>query len=1018
MSRKVRMARHERPRSHSKLGNREDESGASVHYGSVVGPLPSSAPRVLVSYSHDSDEHRARVRALVDRLRGDGVDARVDLDHTSEPEGGWPKWCDDQIDAADYVLVVCTPTYRRRFEAREALGQGRGVTWESRRLLDGLLYDGQDRNYRIVPVLLTEDGADAVPMRVRRTRRYRVRTHYDELLTLLRDEHRRAALRDEATRYVLPTEVEELLSSEREDLPPHPAPSRLLVARFGVVPFSERAREHELRQLEDWCAGDGVRARLFHGPGGSGKTRLFREWCTWRRRESWLAGFVRTKLTANDIDALLKDPRPTLLVVDYAASKPLTAVLDAALACREQRVTPLRIALLDRTEGDWWAALKERSDDLKGLLEHDDPVVVQPLSAKGDLRHELFVSAFERFAEHRELEATAPEPSLDDERFERVLYVHAAALDHVEHLRRGSTESKPAAAQGVLESLLGHEARFWFSRWLTATPESDREALAADEHARRRFIDGTSRAVGAMTLRGGLPHADLAAEVLEAVDAPAHPLDGRLAPHRTVQMLLRDMYPGRQVEGGTPLEREATELSPLEPDLLGEALVARVLERERNAYIDAAFTNASPSAWENGFTVLGRAMERTQTDRTTATVARAAQWLLSQQLEDRAVPAVRAALTVSEKKVFGRLAAMVTARIMEAGPRVIAKDLDSILPDRTLSLVELRAWAIEQLLPEATGANRAGLLNNLGVMHNALGRREDALASTLEAVAIRRTLAELRPDAFLPDLASSLSNLGVVQDALGRREGALAATLEAVNLYRTLAEQRPDAFLPDLAASLNNLGMMQSALGCREDALTSTLEAVTIRRTLAEQRPNAFLPDLARSLNNLGIRHNALGYRDDALAATLEAVAIRRALSEQQPFAFLPDLATSLNNLGADYKALGRQEEAFTSTVEAVAIRRTLAEQQPDAYLPDLASSLINLGNRHSALGRREDALASTLEAVAIYRDYFERIPDAFEQNLRTALNNLRDHLEVLGRDPAADPTHRAGLESLARIRG
>ena len=31
------------------------------------------AARVFVSYSHDSDEHKARVRAFVVRLRGEGI---------------------------------------------------------------------------------------------------------------------------------------------------------------------------------------------------------------------------------------------------------------------------------------------------------------------------------------------------------------------------------------------------------------------------------------------------------------------------------------------------------------------------------------------------------------------------------------------------------------------------------------------------------------------------------------------------------------------------------------------------------------------------------------------------------------------------------------------------------------------------------------------------------------------------------------------------------------------------------
>ena len=56
---------------------------------------------------------------------------------------------------------------------------------------------------------------------------------------------------------------------------------------------------------------------------------------------------------------------------------------------------------------------------------------------------------------------------------------------------------------------------------------------------------------------------------------------------------------------------------------------------------------------------------------------------------------------------------------------------------------------------------------------------------------------------------------------LGRREEALAATQEAVDIYRRLAQTRPDAFLPDLAASLNNLGGHLSKLGRREEALAA-----------------------------------------------------------------------------------------------------------------------------------------------------------------------------------------------------
>jgi tetratricopeptide (TPR) repeat protein len=56
-----------------------------------------------------------------------------------------------------------------------------------------------------------------------------------------------------------------------------------------------------------------------------------------------------------------------------------------------------------------------------------------------------------------------------------------------------------------------------------------------------------------------------------------------------------------------------------------------------------------------------------------------------------------------------------------------------------------------------------------------------------EAVDIRRPLAQTLPGAFLPDLAVSLNNLGICLSDLGRREEALAATQEAVDIRRRLA---------------------------------------------------------------------------------------------------------------------------------------------------------------------------------------------------------------------------------------
>ncbi|MFL6262830.1 MAG: TIR domain-containing protein [Thermoanaerobaculia bacterium] len=96
-----------------------------------MSPTP---PKVFISYSHDSAEHDEHVRALADRLCGEGVDCTIDQ-YDPHPREPWPRWMDRQIEEADFVLVVCTEIYLRRAKGLEPPGVGLGVTFESRQAL-------------------------------------------------------------------------------------------------------------------------------------------------------------------------------------------------------------------------------------------------------------------------------------------------------------------------------------------------------------------------------------------------------------------------------------------------------------------------------------------------------------------------------------------------------------------------------------------------------------------------------------------------------------------------------------------------------------------------------------------------------------------------------------------------------------------------------------------------------------------------------------------------------------------
>jgi SEFIR domain len=122
----------------------------------------SDVPKVLISYSHDSPEHARRVVELAERLRIDGIDAQLDQYVTGTPLRGWPRWMEDQLDSADFVLVICTETYRRRFLGREEPNKGKGADWEGS-LITLELYDARNDTSKFVPVLFDPQDQPFIP---------------------------------------------------------------------------------------------------------------------------------------------------------------------------------------------------------------------------------------------------------------------------------------------------------------------------------------------------------------------------------------------------------------------------------------------------------------------------------------------------------------------------------------------------------------------------------------------------------------------------------------------------------------------------------------------------------------------------------------------------------------------------------------------------------------------------------------------------------------------------------------
>lgn len=172
-------------------------------------------------------------------------------------------------------------------------------------------------------------------------------------------------------------------------------------------------------------------------------------------------------------------------------------------------------------------------------------------------------------------------------------------------------------------------------------------------------------------------------------------------------------------------------------------------------------------------------------------------------------------------------------------------------------------------------------------------------------------------DAFLPALASALVTQSARLARLGRREEALAASTEAVATYRWLAwwfsTARPGAFTASLATALNRHSGALAELGRGEEALAAITEAVATYRWLVAARPDEFTADLAMVLNNQTVRLVEMGRWEEALAASTEAVATYQWLawrfSAARPDAFRASLATAQSNQSYAATHLGRRRQ-------------------------------------------------------------------------------------------------------------
>jgi len=113
-----------------------------------------SIPKVFISYSHDSQEHKEWILKFATRLRNAGIDAIIDQ-WELKPGDDLPHFMETNLSSSDYVLMVCTDKYVEKSNA----GSG-GVGYEKMIITSSLL-QSIDSN-KIIPII-RQNGTYNVP---------------------------------------------------------------------------------------------------------------------------------------------------------------------------------------------------------------------------------------------------------------------------------------------------------------------------------------------------------------------------------------------------------------------------------------------------------------------------------------------------------------------------------------------------------------------------------------------------------------------------------------------------------------------------------------------------------------------------------------------------------------------------------------------------------------------------------------------------------------------------------------
>lgn len=211
----------------------------------------------------------------------------------------------DGLETANFVLVVCTETYYRRFRGHESPGKGKGASWEGA-LITQAIYDDRRQSIKFIPIFLGEVDDRLIPDPLRSATYYSLTTEdqYKSLYAYLTGQivvtpSPIGAIKRINERHVAPISFDKTTHDpvrkndvNTESVYPLP-PNPFFAHSYTLLDVDEFiGRSEELAALSRWSTLDEIQSDsppilIVNGIGGAGKSALCWHWFQNASKKAW-----------------------------------------------------------------------------------------------------------------------------------------------------------------------------------------------------------------------------------------------------------------------------------------------------------------------------------------------------------------------------------------------------------------------------------------------------------------------------------------------------------------------------------------------------------------------------------------------------------------------------------------------------------------------------------------------------------------------------------------------------------